>query len=113
MVEILPELLGGHGKLPHMNEFMLMDLLKFNKIGTYTSAQVVDTRPGAVTVQQDGKQVELPADTLIAAVGYLSENSLYQQIKDMDIPVYNIGDSSQVHNIMYAIWNAYELARDL
>ena len=113
VVEILPELLGGHGKLPHMNEFMLMDLLKFNKIGTYTSAQVVDTRPGAVTVQQDSKQVELPADTLIAAVGYLSENSLYQQIKDMDIPVYNIGDSSQVHNIMYAIWNAYELARDL
>ena len=57
--------------------------------------------------------MELPADTLITAAGYLSDDRLYQRIKDMEIPVYNIGDSSQVHNIMYAIWNAYELARNL
>ena len=31
----------------------------------------------------------------------------------MDIQVYNIGDSNRVHNIMYAIWDAYELARNI
>ena len=113
VVEILPELLGGHGKLPHMNEFMLMDLLKFNKVGTYTNVQVVNTEPGKVIVKCGEEQMELPADTLITAAGYLSDDRLYQRIKDMEIPVYNIGDSSQVHNIMYAIWNAYELARNL
>ena len=113
VVEILPELLGGHGKLPHMNEFMLMDLLKFHKVQTYTGASVTDTSASSVTVTQDGKTMELPADTLIVAAGYASDNGLYESLKDLDIPVYNIGDSNQVHNIMYAIWNAYELARNL
>ena len=66
-----------------------------------------------VTVKKGEETLELPADTLVAAVGYLSEDGLYESLKDLDIPVYNIGDSSQVHNIMYAIWNAYELTRDL
>ena len=113
VVEIMPELLGGHGKIPHMNEFMLMDLLKFHKIHTYTGASVADTRDGVVTVKKGEETLELPADTLVTAVGYLSEDGLYKSLKDLDIPVYNIGDSSQVHNIMYAIWNAYELTRDL
>lgn len=113
IVEIMPELLGGHGKIPHMNEFMLMDLLKFHKIDVHTSASVVDTAESTVTVKKGDEAQQLKADTLIAAVGYLSENGLYEALKDLDIPVYNIGDSSQVHNIMYAIWNAYELAREL
>ena len=55
----------------------------------------------------------LPAKTVIASIGYKENNMLYEQLKDSEIPVYNIGDSRQVHNIMYAIWNAYELARGL
>lgn len=113
VVEILPELLGGHGKLPHMNEFMLLDLLKFHKVDTYTGASVADTAEGKVVIKRGEETMELPADTLIAAVGYQSEDALYNSLKDLEIPVYNTGDSNQVHNIMYAIWNAYELARDL
>lgn len=113
VVEILPELLGGHGKLPHMNEFMLLDLLKFHKVATYTGAAVADTAAGTVTIHQGEETRTLPAATLICAVGHQSDDGLYQSLKDLDIPVYNIGDSNQVHNIMYAIWNAYELARDL
>ena len=50
---------------------------------------------------------------MIASIGYKENNMLYEQLKDSEIPVYNLGDSRQVHNIMYAIWNAYELARGL
>lgn len=113
VVEILPALLGGHGALPHMNEFMLMDLLKFHHVGLHTSAGVVDTQEGKVVIEQEGTRTELPADTVITAVGYQSDCALYQQLQELEIPVYNIGDSQSVHNIMYAIWNAYELARDL
>ncbi len=31
----------------------------------------------------------------------------------MDRELYNVGDSSRVHNIMYAIWDAYEVARNI
>lgn len=55
----------------------------------------------------------LEADTVFSAVGYKSENKLYQSLRDLNKPVYNIGDSAQVHNIMYAIWNAYEIARNI
>jgi len=48
------------------------------------------------------------------AIGYTAEDSLYHQIKvDCKVPVYNVGDSRCVHNIMYAIWDAYEIAREL
>lgn len=113
VVEILPALLGGHGAIPHMNEFMLMDLLKFHKVGLHTNTKVVSTAPGSVTVETDGVAQTLPADTVITAVGYQSENALYEDLKDLEIPVYNIGDSRKVHNIMYAVWDAYELARNL
>lgn len=113
VVEIAPEILGGHGKLPHMNEFMLHDLLKFNKIDIHTSTGVVKSSADAVTVKKGDETFDIPADTLITSVGYISDDALYNEVKDMNIPVYNLGDSNKVHNIMYAIWNAYELARNL
>jgi len=113
VVEVLPEILGGHGALPHMNEFMLLDLLKFHNIGIYKSTSVLKTTDTGVEVKQGEETFTLPADTLITAVGYRSDDGLYNELKELEIPVYNIGDSNKVHNIMYAIWNAYELARDL
>ena len=55
----------------------------------------------------------IPTDTLINSVGYVSNNKLYQDIIDLNIPVFNIGDSNKVNNIMAAIWDAYEIARNL
>lgn len=71
----------------------------------------------ALWLAQQGKKVSVvessSGKTVIASIGYKENNMLYEQLKDSEIPVYNIGDSRQVHNIMYAIWNAYELARGL
>ncbi|WP_256131534.1 FAD-dependent oxidoreductase [Anaerovorax odorimutans] len=113
VVEVLPELLGGHGALPHMNEFMLYDLLKYHKIGIYTNAQIVETGDAVTIVKKDDETIELPSETIILSVGYDSDDQLYSELKDLEIPVYNIGDSQRVHNIMYAIWDAYELARNI
>ena len=113
IVEVLPEILGGHGALPHMNHDMLVDLLKFNNVDIYKGASIASTKETKVTVKQGDNSIEIPADTLIAAVGYKENNALYEELKDLEIPVHNIGDSNKVHNIMYAIWNAYELARGI
>lgn len=113
VVEMMPEILGGHGSIPHMNEFMLIDLLKFHNVDIYTNTSVTMTKDRSVEVKQEDKIFEIPVDTIIASVGYLPNDSLYERIKDLNIPVYNIGDSNGVHNIMYAIWDAYELARNI
>ena len=64
-------------------------------------------------VKQEDKIFELPAETIITSIGYVENDKLFNELTDLDIPVYNLGDSNKVHNIMYAIWNAYEVARNI
>ena len=113
VVEMLGQILGGPHGMPFMNWSMLTDLMKFHHMKVMTNASVTSIDGKKVTVAQNGKDTILEADTVIFAVGYKSENSLYESIRDLNKSVYNIGDSAQVHNIMYAIWNAYEIARNI
>ena len=46
-------------------------------------------------------------------MGYHSENRLWNEIKDDGLDCYLLGDAKRVSNIMYAIWDAYEVARNL
>lgn len=55
----------------------------------------------------------IAADTVILAVGYASENALYKKLRDTGLTVHLLGDARQVSNIMYAIWDAYEVASTL
>ena len=113
VLEILPEILGGHGAMPHMNQFMLEDLLKFHKVQIMTKTKVTCVNEGSVSYENEDGAGQIPADTVISAVGYKENNGLYESLKDSDLIIRNIGDSQKVHNIMYSIWNAYELARNL
>ncbi len=58
---------------------------------------------------KDGEK-KLSADTVVLAVGYSSENALYDELKEEIPEIHMIGDARSVSNIMYAIWDAYELA---
>lgn len=113
IVEMTQDILGGPHGLPHMNHYMLEDLLNFHKVKIHTSTMVVSINDNKVAVQGTEGTYDIPADTIISAIGYKENKELYEKIKELDIPVYNIGDSQKVHNIMYAIWNAYEIAREL
>ena len=110
IVEATPVILGGPGHLPHMNEFMLEDLLHYHNVKILTSSKVTGTTENGVLLGEE----EIACDTLITCVGYRANNSLFKELDAMlDIPVHNIGDSNKVANIMFAIWDAYELARGL
>jgi len=113
VVEMLPEILGGPKALPFMNYSMLLDLLKYHGVKILKNARVTSIHDRIASVEQEGGITQLEADTVISAVGYRSENRLYEAVKNMDRELYNVGDSSRVHNIMYAIWDAYEVARNI
>lgn len=113
ILEMTPHILGGHGKIPHMNQFMLEDLLVNEKVAIHTSSVIETTTNDSVKVKTADSTLELPCDTLITCVGYRANNALYNQLATLDTPVYNVGDSNKVSNIMFAIWDAYELARNL
>lgn len=55
----------------------------------------------------------MPADTILAAVGYTSERTLYDGLGEAVPETYLLGDARRVSNIMYAIWDAYEVARHI
>ena len=113
VVEMQPQILGGPHGMPFMNYSMLTDLMKYHEVKVLTNACVKEIDGTNVLVTQGQEELTLQADTVISAVGYRSENRLYESIRDLKKPVYNIGDSAQVHNIMYAVWNAYEIARNI
>lgn len=113
IIEMQKEILGGPHGMPFMNYSMLTDLMKYHHMQVLTNTMVEEVKDDSVTVVQNGIASTLSADTVISAVGYKSENTLYEAIRDLNKPVYNIGDSNQVHNIMYAIWNAYEIVRNI
>lgn len=113
VVEIAKEILGGGAGIPHMNYFMLEDLIKFHKIDVYTEANIQNITADNVNILQNGTSHNIPAKTVIAAVGYKSENKIFEELEKENIVVHNIGDSRKVHNIMYSIWDAYEIARTI
>lgn len=113
VLEMMPQILGGHGKIPHMNHFMLEDLLKYHGVAIHTATVIDSTTSDAVMARTKNGVLEIPCDTLISCVGYHPNNGLYNELSLRDIPVYTIGDSHRVANVMYAIWDAYELARGL
>lgn len=113
IIEVAPEILGGANSLPHMNHFMLEDLLKFHKVNVLESTKVVSVDDGSVSYENADGTKSIPVDTVISAVGYKENNSLFESLKNTGLIVHNIGDSQKVHNIMYSIWNAYELAKEL
>ncbi|WP_010169262.1 FAD-dependent oxidoreductase [Candidatus Epulonipiscium viviparus] len=114
IVEMTDKIFGGEGAIPFPNYDMLRDLLNFNnvKILTETKAKEV-TAEGLKVGLKDGSEQVIKADTVITAVGYHSDNKLYNEIRLSDKEVFLLGDAKQVHNIMYAIWDAYAVARDL
>lgn len=61
---------------------------------------------------KDGRK-NIETDSIILALGYSSNRDLVEEIQNIKIPFYNIGDSLGVDNIMKAVWDAYEVCRGI
>lgn len=113
IVEALPKLLAVNGPLCHANSDMLAALIPFKGVRVLTSAKATNYDGAWVEVETvDGTQ-RVKADSLILAVGYVSENSLYEKLRPEIDRLYLLGDARKVSNIMYAIWDAYEVANHI
>lgn len=113
IVEALDKLLAVNGPLCSANKEMLEQLIPFNGIDVVTSAKVTEYKDGILKAEVDGTVKEIPADSVTLCVGYTSESSLYDQYKNDIDEVYLLGDARQVSNIMYAIWDAFEVANHI
>ena len=113
IVEALPDILKSGIALPPMNEWMLRDLLAFNKVQIISSAKVSEILDGEIKITQDDVEKSIATEQTIIAVGYKPKHDLFDKLRNKYTYVYNLGDGNAVRNIRAAIWDAYEVARSL
>ncbi|OOM74183.1 2-enoate reductase FldZ [Clostridium puniceum] len=113
IVELQDGILKVGGPLCHANEDMLKDLVNFKNIDLRLNTSVASATDKGFILKSGDKEEVIEADSAIVCIGYVSEKSLYNDIRFEKPKVHLVGDASQVQNIMYAIWNAYEVARNI
>lgn len=102
-----------NGPLCHANKDMLEALIPYNGIRTVVSAKVLGYDGRILRYEKDGAVHELVCDSVILSVGYREENALYDKLKGSLAESYVIGDARKVANIMYAVWDAFEVANSI
>ena len=113
IVEALDKVMAVNGPLCAANKEMLEALLPFNGVEIITGAKVTEFVNGEVKVDTKEGSKTIMSDSVILSVGYKEENTLYNNLQ-FDIPdLYLLGDAKKVSNIMYAIWDAFEVANHI
>lgn len=132
IVEMTETILNAFG-LAAANYNMLMELLDYYKVNVIKNAVVESYQDGIAAVIETEKNYpnianraklmfalgpqglkvkhEIPADHIVVSIGYIPDNKLYEKIKGENVHL--IGDAKQPTNVMDAIWEAYETAKDL
>lgn len=113
IVEALHKLLAVNGPLCHANSEMLEKLIPFNNIEVITNAKAKGYINGKLTIELAEGVRKISCDNIILAVGYKEEKSLFEKLKFEIDNIYIVGDARRVANIMYAIWDAYEVANNI
>ncbi|HHV79579.1 MAG TPA: FAD-dependent oxidoreductase [Firmicutes bacterium] len=113
IVEMLSDLMLSGVPVPHANRIMLKDLLKFHGVEVLTNTSLAEvTDEGAVVKDAESRTKTIPADTVVIAVGMKPNDTLFKSLAKTT-KAFCIGDSRKPQNIMYSIWDAYEVARGL
>lgn len=113
IVESLEKIMAVNSPLCHANSGMLEKLLPFNHVEIITQAKALGYDGNKLTVETPAGTREIACDSVILSVGYQENDDLYQQLQ-FEIPeLYLLGDAKKVANIMYGIWDAFEVANHI
>ena len=113
LIEALPQIMAINGPLCSANREMLERLLPFHGVEIVCGASVSQYLDGELTVKTSEGERKFSVDSVVLCVGYRSERSLYDELQHDIEEIYLLGDARQVSNIMYAIWDAFEVANHI
>ena len=113
VLELAPEILAAGPGVPTMNRTMLIDLLTYEGCTIHTQASIQKWDGARVVISTPQGSITTKASDVITSVGYRSDSALYQACSGAPFIRYCVGDARNVRNIMYAIWDAYEVARSI
>ncbi len=113
VVEALDKILAVNGPLCHANKDMLERLIPYNGIEVVTGAKAKGYHDGILSVECADGERTIACDSVILSVGYKEENALYHELEFKVPEIYLLGDAKKVSNIMYAIWDVFEVANHI
>lgn len=109
------ELLGKLGKdIGPGTRWVVMQEIRTYGIKKFTESNVLELAGDGVHIKTaDGTEQTIPADTVVIAVGSVSENELYQQLEGKIPELYLIGDAASPRKLEQAVSEAVNLALGL
>lgn len=113
IVEALDRLMAVNKPLCHANSEMLERLLPFHGVETLVSSSVQKYEGGKIFVKTPQGERQLDCDTVILSVGFREDRSVFDAWENSAREIYLLGDAKKVANIMYAVWDAFEVANHI
>ena len=112
VVEMLPELNDGGNILQGLSINIQFGM---KGVETHFGTKVlsVDADAGKVIAEEDGKQIELAAPTIVTAMGMRALRDETNELAKCAKEFYAIGDCTKARNIKAATSEAYQAALDL
>lgn len=115
LVEALPMLMSARQPVPTPNFLMMLDMLPGAGVQVYTGSKFTGWKDGVATVvDSTGAEHSVEAQTVVQAVGFTPNNTLFNELDAaLSIPVWNVGDSKEPANVMEAVRAAYFIAKNI
>lgn len=113
IVEVLDRLMAVNKPLCHANSEMLERLLPFHGVETLVSSSVQKYEGGKIFVKTPQGERQLDCDTVILSVGFREDRGVFDAWETSAREIYLLGDAKKVANIMYAVWDAFEVANHI
>lgn len=132
VVEACDTILNSYG-ISAANYNMLMEMLDYYAVNVMTSTMVTKYENGTAELMTTVKNFpntanraklmytagpsgipkpsSVKADHIVVSVGYLSDHKLFNELKGENVHL--IGDADKPENVMKAIWDAYDAARNI
>jgi len=103
LVEMLPDIAAD---MPQDAQIIFSEELKRNTdLKVLTNSKVVKISENSVTIEKDNEEQEIKdIDTVVLASGAVSNNSLAQELKNVNFDVYSVGDALKPKDATKAIY---------
>ncbi len=109
IVEQLPKI---GTQIEAMTKKMIISKLKKNNVKILTEHRLsIVKENGVLVIDKDGNELFMDCDSVVIAVGNRPDNLLFDQVKDLGIEVYQIGDCLEVRSAKEAIFDGASIGR--
>jgi len=109
IIEIMDKLL--YEDISLANRMMLLEMVNNNRVDFMTCASLQEITKNGVVVSVNGDKKEIASDSVILALGMVSQSNLREDLIDSPFEVFSIGDCVRPRKIYNAIWEGFHASR--